>query len=601
MWGFLNMPEEHEQNQQVQAQADNQQMPELTEEDKKRIEERMKQIKEKVEGFKDKAVEKFQNYIHGISILPPEKKGQEDINVLVVVDDRDSKKMTKQELADRISSILTDFGKEDNILPKIILTSELWQQCFDSNYEYLQLIAISTPIYDVGVLEACRISEVHKNLTLKKFDKYIVAYVAAGGIFRGEGNEKSDIDVFIVIDDTDVKKMTRYELRDKLSAIIYQMAFEASAMTGVKRQLHVQTYLLTDFWDTLRDSASPVIFTFLRDGIPFFDRGIYMPWKHLLDMGRIQPSREAIKKFKASGDQFFEQAKRKLLQIGTEDLYYSVLNPAQSALMMRGHSPMTHKETAKMVREIFVQKEQLLEEKYADILEEMVKRFKSVEYGELKELPGDEVGQIMAKCDDFRKRMESLYKQIELDNDKRTVVGVYDQTCAAAREVLTLEGHSNVASENLLDVFNTELVQKGKIPEAQLDILKTVVEIKEKYDRNDITTSDIDKVHKESKKFIKAVIDHLQRTQLQKKLEKTLRVKHKEGVAELVVIENAIFLTTDGQIRRASFENGSLGSFEEVDAEKMDEELKGAKSVAHIPTAVLKAIEAELGELELVM
>ena len=44
--------------------------------------------------FEKVALEKFKNYILGISVLPPEKKDQKEINVVIVVDDstpKDSK------------------------------------------------------------------------------------------------------------------------------------------------------------------------------------------------------------------------------------------------------------------------------------------------------------------------------------------------------------------------------------------------------------------------------------------------------------------------------------------------------------------------------
>ncbi|MBW2987801.1 hypothetical protein KY336_04590, partial [Candidatus Woesearchaeota archaeon] len=507
--------------------------PELTEEEKKEIEKKMKEIKKKVEKFSKSAREKFENYILGVSILPPEKKGQKEINVLVLVDDSDSKRMTKAELRDKLSAILTELGKKDEIVPNVLLSTELWQSCFDGNYEHLQTIAISQPVFDKGVLDAVRVSEVHKQMVLKKFDKYIVSYVACGALFRGEGNEKSDIDVFIVIDDTDVKKMTRMELRDRLMSIIYQMAFEAGAITGVKRQLHIQTYLLTDFWEILKDSASPVIFTFLRDGIPFYDRGIYMPWKHLLDMGRIKPSREAIRKFNTSGDHFFDTAKRKLLQIGVEDAYYAVLNPSQAALMMKGFNPPTHRETGRLMREVFVQKEKLLEPKYADILEEMIGLFKKWEYAEVKELSGKEVDEIMKKCELFRKRVEKLFKQIETQADKETMLIIYDQTIAAVREALAIESDKEVKDATVLKMFQEKLVDSGKIPEAIFRKLEIVMKAKKDFDSNKITQSEIDTAERESRLLIRILLEFVQRHKMKDVERKTVRVKHKEGVAEI--------------------------------------------------------------------
>ncbi len=577
-------------------------IPQLTEKERKEIEEKINEIKKKVEKFSNEAKDKFKDYILGISVLPPEKKGQKEINTLVLVNDSDSKKMSKDELRDKITTILVEIGKKEEILPKVILSTELWQSCYDSNYELLQTIAISSPIFDTGVLESVKIAEVHKNLVLKKFDKYIVSYVCVGGIFRGQGNPKSDIDAFIVIDDTDVKKMTRFELQDKLRAIIYQMAFEAAAITGVKRQLHIQTYLLTDFWDTVKDSASPVIYTFLRDGIPFYDRGMYMPWKHLLDMGRIVPSREAIRKFNASGDHFYDSAKKKLIQIAVEDAYYSILNPSQAALMMKGIAPPTHKETGRLVREIFVDKEKLLEKKYADILEEMIAMFKRFDYGEIKEVTGKEIDRIMNNVEEYRKRIDKLYKQIESQADKEAVVAIHDNTLAAAREVLKLYGADNVEDSKLLKEFESLLVKKGLVKETVFQNLKNVFKAKEDYEKNDLKPAEIDAAQKDSNAFIRAMMEILQKSQHRLKESKTLRVKHAKGVAEVLVLEKELYILNDGKVEVAEFsKDGNLGIIKESSKEAMEKALKENPKIAALNSKAISALEKHFGSLELMV
>jgi uncharacterized protein (UPF0332 family) len=566
--------------------------PQLTEEEKKRIEKIMKDVHKKVEKFQKEAVDKFKDYILGVSILPPEKKGQEEIQVLALVDDSDSKKMSKKELRDKIGGILTKLGEKDKIKPSVLLLTEMWQACFDGNYQHLQTIAMSSIVFDKGILGACKIAEVHKRMVLEKFDKYIVSYVAAGGLFSGKGNEKSDIDVFMIIDDTDVKKMTRVELIERLRAIVYQMSFDAAQMTGVKRQFHIQTYLLTDFWDIIKDSASPVIFTFLRDGVPFYDRGIYAPWKNLLDMGRIKPSKEAIRKFNMSGDQFYDAAKKKLLRIGVEDLYYAVLNPAQSALMMKGFAPPTHKETGRLVREVFVEKEKVLEPKYADILDKMIGNFKKWEYGELKELSGKEVEKMLQEADLFRKRIGKLFKQIETQSDKDTIVLVYDQTLAAARESIAISGgDKEVAEKKVLSEFKKQLVETGKIPEGLYNKLERVFDAKKDFDGDKLKKSDIETAHRESRLFIRSMIEFLQRSQLQERESKTLRVKHEKGFADIVVLEDMIYVVHDNDVHSAELKAGKPGKFEESSQDKMQEDIKSKRKIATLSSAVLDSLK----------
>src|SRR3989344_5833402 len=273
------------------------------------IKEKFKETKTNLTKFKKDILKKFDKYIIGIALLPHnkilddevEEKPKEEqkpdpkiMSVLVLVDDSDSKKMSKFELKDKLTGIIIKSGKDisENLKPQVMLLSELRENCFDAKYEVLDAIALSAIFFDPhDVLAALKISEVHKKMALKKFEKYIVSYVAAGSLFRGE--KSNDIDVYIVVDDTDVQKMTRGELKDKLRAIIIGLGYDASRITGINKAFHIQVHILTDFWESLKD-ASPVIFTFLRDGVPLYDRGVFMPWKLLLQMGRIKPSPEAI-------------------------------------------------------------------------------------------------------------------------------------------------------------------------------------------------------------------------------------------------------------------------------------------------------------------
>ncbi|MDP6704532.1 MAG: nucleotidyltransferase domain-containing protein, partial [archaeon] len=380
----------------------------------KDVQDKLKTIKTKLEKFQKKVLEKFDKYIVGIALMPPPKpeelqqlqqmqqplpqaappqapqkaaepkpEDKDKIHVLVLVDDSDSRTMAKIELKDKLTAIVNSIGKEidPNITPQTLILSELWQNCFDAKYELLQLIALSAPIYDTGMLQAIKISEVHKTMVLKKFEKYIVSYVLAGSLVQGKSTPTSDIDVWIVIDDTDVKRMTRIELKDKLRAIIIGMGIEAGELTGIKNKINIQVYILTDFWDSLKE-ANPVIFTLLRDGVPFFDRGIFMPWKQLLKMGKIKPSAEAIDIFMGSGEQVLRRVQLKMNEIGMEDIYYAVLTPSQAALMLYGVAPPSPKETGSLMREIFVKKEKLLEERFVKILEKSVETRKAIEHGE---------------------------------------------------------------------------------------------------------------------------------------------------------------------------------------------------------------------------
>ena len=503
---------------------------------------KLKDLSGKLEHFKKKVVDKFGDYIMGIALMPPEKQSDEDkkkkpdeVHVFVLVDDSDSKKMSKEELKLKLSKIIDSFAAEvdPSIKPETWILSELWQSCLDARYDILKRIALSSFLYDKGMLSAIKIAEIHKTMVLKKFEKYIVSYVLAGSLVKGRATKESDIDVWIVIDDTDVKRMSRAELKDKLRAIIIELGIEAGELTGIRNKLNIQVYILTDFWDSLTE-ANPVIFTLLRDGIPFYDRGLFVPWKQLLKMGRIKPSREAIDLFMSTGMEMVKRVRFKLRDIGTEDLYYAILTPSQAALMLYGTAPPDPKETPELMRDIFVKKEKLLEDKFISVLERSIKIRKDVEHGVKKEVTGKEIDKLLEDADKYLKRLKRLFTQIEKMREEKNMVKIYDAVVSVVRDSLSAEGVKKVDESDLASKFKEVLVDTGKIPAETLRTFKDIISLKKSYDDKKISKVDLEKAFKESNDFIKFMIEYLQRKRFHELESAKVRVKYKKDKKELI-------------------------------------------------------------------
>ncbi|MFO8015650.1 MAG: nucleotidyltransferase domain-containing protein [Candidatus Woesearchaeota archaeon] len=556
------------------------------------VKEKLGQIKDKLDTFQKQIVKKFDKYIMGVALLPPEKQKEAQegqsaqqadknkINVLVLVDDTDSQNMSKGELKEKLTTIINKTAGEidQNITPQTLILSELWQSCYDAKYDYLQLIAMSAPIYDTGMLAAIKISEIHKNMVLKKFEKYIVSYVLAGSLVQGRATKDSDIDVFVVIDDTDVKKMTRAELKDKLRSIIVGMGVEAGEATGIKNKLNIQVYIMTDFWDSIKE-ANPVIFTFLRDGVPFYDRGIFMPWKQLLKMGKVKPSMEAIDMYMSSGEQMLQRVKVKIRDMGMEDIFYALLTPSQAALMLYGVPPPTPKETPELMRDILVKKEKLLESKYVDILERVLQVRKDIEHGTKKELTGKELDELLKDAQDYLKRVKDLFTQIEKMKEEESMLHIYETVVTTIRDVLRLEGLERVKAEEVIKLFETEMVHLGKIPEKFLRILNDIVKAKKDYDNGKLTKTEVEKVKKESSQFLKFMVEYMQRKR-GKELERArIKVKHGSKYGEVILLGETAFIIHDLEkeekyITKAEItKEGGLGRTKESSMEELEKNL----------------------------
>lgn len=599
-------PKEAKEPKEPKPSAEEKKEPDLIPGIPKEAQEKIKEIKEKLDSFQKKLLDKFKDYVIGIALLPPEKqheqkkdgdekkkddaeKKKDEIPILVLVDDSDSKKMSKEELSEKLSTVIDSIAKEvdPRISPKTLILSDLWQSCYDAKYEVLQMIAMSVPVYDTGMLSAIKIGEVHKSMVIKKFEKYILSYVLAGSLVKGKATKSSDIDVWIVIDDTDVKRMTRTELKDKLRAIIISMGIEAGEITGIKNKLNIQVYILTDFWESLKE-ANPVIFTLLRDGVPLYDRGIFMPWKQLLKMGRIKPSQEAIDMFMGAGEQMLKHVELKLKDIGMDDIYYAILTPSQAALMVYGVPPPSPKETADMMREIFVRKENLLEDKYVEILERNIKVRKDIEHSDKKELSGKEIDTLLKDAQIYLKRIQRLFTQIEKMKEGEDMLHIYESTMTAVRDVLKTDNITQMDDTDSVSLFEKKMVQTGKVPERFGRLLREIIAAKKEYDDKKLGKADIQKAKASFSEFIKYMIEYMQRRHMQEIEKAKIKVKCGNSYGEVIFLEKQAFIIQNSgedskKVSKAQVsEDGEIGELSPSSFEEMDTALASQHSAPRI-------------------
>lgn len=560
------------------------QMPELPKDAKEKLD----AMKEKLDKYA-KDITKESKEILGVCLLPPSQVRPEEklhpdeveklksrINVLVLIDVETKKDWPKlrETLINKAIKKGSDIDK--NLYVTVMDIAEVRDNCFDAKYEILQLISQSAVLYDPkDLLGALKISEVHKNMVLKKFDKYIVSYVAVGSMFRGDATS-NDIDVAVVIDDTDVKKMTRVELKDKLMAITRGMGFDATQLTGVKKAFHIQTYILTDFWEAIKD-ANPVIYTFLRDGVPLYDRGVFMPWKLLLKMGRIRPSPEAIDYQMDMGERLIQRTKGKMIGIMGDDLYYAILNPAQAALMLYGIAPPTPKETIALVEEIFVKKEKLLEKKYVDILSKIRKYYKDIEHGSIKEIKGKDIDELLGDAENYLKRIKKLFDQIQTRRDRESVDEMFDTCMGVVEDALETNKIKVEKKSQLFNLFKKHLVEEKKLfAKSHLDALKIVIDTKNSYKTKKLSWPELEKIRREARLFIKSVAEYIQRKKGFELERAKIRFKYGDVFGEAVLLDNVAYIindvaATEKEISRAEIKSdGRLGEIKKSSVEEFE-------------------------------
>jgi uncharacterized protein (UPF0332 family)/predicted nucleotidyltransferase/HPt (histidine-containing phosphotransfer) domain-containing protein len=457
----------------------------------KKAKELFDSIKGKAEKFKAEALKQFKKEVQGIVVLPPKGDNQPlDMLVLLNLEGNFEEKFKKK---DEIEKKLKEIGAKhfDKMNISAVIIDEIWDMCYKGKYEILGLLAMAMPIYDAGIVGSLRVTEIHKSMVIKKFEKYVVSYVLGGSLVKGRATETSDIDAFVVIDDTDVTRMTAPELKSRLRGMIAGMADEAAMAAGVHNKLSVQIYVLTEMWDSIRN-ANAVIFTFLRDGVPFYDRGLFQPWKLLLKQGKITPTPEAVDSYIKSGKQILDRTKFKLKEIAIEDFFWSTFTPSQGVLMMAGIPPPDPKETPEKLREVFV-KTGYLEEKWVKILEEILQLRKDIEHGRVKDVSAKQVEEFFEKSEKYLERIEKLAKDLEVKQARKESAELWNKAIDDVMAALKAVGISATA-ETAMKEFEKNLVNKNLASTKYLEVLERIEKLKKeaKADLREIATLTFD-------------------------------------------------------------------------------------------------------------
>ncbi len=563
-------------------------------------------LKTKLNDFQKKVVKKFP-FTKAIGILPynsypifeedesipKEETEKKPLHLIMIIPEEEYKNLNK------IKTEVVKLAKEtkENLWVNIkTVEVDLWSYGLDSKFEFLDAISMSFPLYDNGFLGALRVVNIHKNLVLNWLNvgriRYVATYAIGGSLVNGTADETSDIDTFVIIDDTDVKRMSRIELIEKLRGrIVGEHVKEAISLAGVKNTLHVQVYLLTDFWQSVKD-AQPVMFTFVRDAIPLYDRGTFIPWKRLLQMGRIKPSPEAIDLYMKEGDRTEEIVKRRLID-AMIDIYFGVVTPTQAMMMLSGHAPPVPKTIVNEVKKVLVDKEKVMTMKELKTLEKLVKLYKDYEHGRLNSIEGKEIDLLLKESKEYAKKMKELRDSLERKMQEYQANKIHD-------EIFSLMGviFGNKKKEELIKDLENEMIKKGKIHRRMLKIANEIANIKTKVKGGKLKQSEMQRITKDASELMNSLTEYMQRKELIFSEKGAARISFNGEKAEILSTDSGIFFVQMNKISKVDLEKEKLV---ESNRNELEEALSKTKERIsfNLPSRIIEILRKELGNFEI--
>jgi len=352
---------------------------------------------------------------------------------------------------------------------------------------------------DILASEKKRI-EILKGFTkdmLKKYGPLIRSIVLFGSTARKEFKGESDIDVFVIIDDT--RQKISPHMKDQIEDEMVRIAKKHHKLLSVQ-----QPYLLTEFWRLVRE-GHPIVFNFIREGVPVYDKDIFMPIKRLLQMGEIKPSKEAVEKFIERGPKRIKRVENAKMYMVVEDCYYAMLETAQAVLMFLGRYPPRPKDAPEVLRKALVEMK-FLEEKYVKYLEDIIELRKKVEHKKIKGITGTELDEWIEKTKVFVKKMQNLIVKVEILKRENMIEKSHDIMSETVLTLLRAMKKAPKKDEPLSAAFKRHLVDTGMIPDDYLNVFQELEKMEKQVKAGkvmDISKRDILQHREYVRKFIR--------------------------------------------------------------------------------------------------
>ena len=325
---------------------------------------------------------------------------------------------------------------------------------------------------DEGVNKEERIEILKKfsKMVLKEYGPLIRSIVLFGSTARNEWRGESDIDVFVIIDDT--RQRITPGLRDKIDDDLVYFAKKCHKQLSVQ-----QPYMLTEFWGMVRE-GHPIIFNFIREGIPVYDKDIFLPIKRLLQMGEIKPSKEAVEKFIERAPKRIFRVEDSKVYMVVEDLYYAMLESGQAVLMFLGKSPPRPGDAADALAKTLIPMK-LMTEEQVKWMEDIIELRKEVEHKRIKDVSGPDLDMWIDRTKKFVKHMQNLIVKIEVMKRENMVEKSYSIMTETILTILKAMDKLPAKGENLGKAFEAVLIKPKLVDPRFMEIFNELQKMRE--------------------------------------------------------------------------------------------------------------------------
>lgn len=232
------------------------------------------------------------------------------------------------------------------------------------------------------------------NEARKHYGELIKSVLIFGSAVRGQLKKGSDIDVWVVIDDTATKSS---EDLNKVVEHLYLISHEL-------KDLHIQAHTLTEFWQSIR-LGSPEFTNFLRYGLVIHDTGFIKPIQRMLKMGLLPPSEEVVSLKTRAAEARYKKIKLDIKSMIFE-LRYAATDIIQAVIMHLYKKQPDQKAIPEFLEKLVKAKK--LEKTYVEKFSELDKLWKDIDHKIIKEVTTEHLDRALVLTKELIERFKKI-------------------------------------------------------------------------------------------------------------------------------------------------------------------------------------------------
>lgn len=232
------------------------------------------------------------------------------------------------------------------------------------------------------------------NRIRKTYGDLIKSVLIFGSAAKGGMKKSSDIDVWVILDDTTTKG----------SEDLNRVRMHLQLLCTQLKDIHVQTTGLTEFWGWMK-MGSPELFNYLRVGLVIYDTGFIKPVQRMLKLGLLPPSEETVL-IKAKSAETLVKRVEAEMKLMIFDLRYAATDACQSVIMHYYKETPDPKGMSEQLKKLVEEKK--LEEEYIEKFNELNQLWKDIDHKKIKEAELKHLERALSLSTDIVERMKKL-------------------------------------------------------------------------------------------------------------------------------------------------------------------------------------------------